>query len=45
MKGCHRGHACSPPLGRSTFALVRVEALLITLRSPGSVVCRFRQAM
>jgi hypothetical protein len=31
--------------GQATFALVMVEARLITLRSLGSVVCRFRQAM
>jgi hypothetical protein len=30
---------------QATFALVMVEARLITLRSLGSVVCRFRQAM
>jgi hypothetical protein len=30
---------------QATFALVMVEARLITFRSLGSVVCRFRQAM
>jgi hypothetical protein len=31
--------------GQATFAFLMVEALLITLRSLGSVTCRFRQAM
>ncbi len=31
--------------GQATFAFLMVEARLTTLRSCGSVVCRFRQAM
>ena len=31
--------------GQATFASLMVEARLMTLRSLGSVACRFRQAM